>query len=250
MEYKSHILLPECILKNFSQNGIVYYFDIINNVIRKSLQKNFNTENTYYDKKTEAFFSRNQETLLGRLHLKVKEYLFGTGKSFLKNREEVIRFLDSLYNTLTSNQIRKPFLFNSVNKLYDLKIKDHKEFVNSIKSEQKNQYKRIIFNKFKNYDIFFVKVISKFKLMIPNSFSFEFIDMDRKKYLALPLDPNFAILLVEKETIEINKNKVIIADNDLVNSLNIQAISNTYLYDNGIVVGSINDLKLYKELFK
>ena len=69
----SHKLLPKCILKNFSNNGRLFSYDVLKGTLAITSAKQFNTEANYYSVAMEQQLSQNVEQPLGVLVAYLKE---------------------------------------------------------------------------------------------------------------------------------------------------------------------------------
>lgn len=104
----SHRLLPECILKNFANNGRLFGYDVIKGTYSDTSAKQFNTEANYYSAAMEQQLSKNIERPLGILVSNLKKE-FDSQQISIKKRN-----VRTIYNYIYSLLARSPNMFNSV----------------------------------------------------------------------------------------------------------------------------------------
>lgn len=104
----SHRLLPKCILKNFTNNGRLFSYDVIEGTCFATSANQFNTEINYYSTAMEQQLSQNIERPLGILASNLKKE-FDSQQILIKKRH-----VQTIYNYIYTLLARSPNMFNSV----------------------------------------------------------------------------------------------------------------------------------------
>ena len=104
----SHKLLPKCILKNFTNNGRLFSYDVIEGTYSTTSANQFNTEVNYYSTAMEQQLSQNIERPLGVLVSNLKKG-FDSQQISIKKRH-----VQTIHNYVYSLLARSPKMLTSV----------------------------------------------------------------------------------------------------------------------------------------
>lgn len=104
----SHKLLPKCILKNFSNNGRLFSYDVLKGTLAITSAKQFNTEANYYSVAMEQQLSQNVEQPLGVLVAYLKKK-FDLEPILLRKKH-----IQTIHNYIYTLLARSPNMFTSV----------------------------------------------------------------------------------------------------------------------------------------
>lgn len=141
----SHKQLPKCILKNFSNHGRLFSYDVLERTYSATSANKFNTEDNYYSEGIEQQLSQNIERPLGVLVSYLKKEFASQQLLIKKTHEQTIRkymsslmarspdMLISVYNELIFKIFYTPQQVHDFTVADALNLMQQDNFLNSYK---------------------------------------------------------------------------------------------------------------------
>lgn len=242
MDVLSHIQMPKCVLKRFSdeQNRLSYY-DVQKGVLSKNGHaKSINTQLGYYSESTETFLNKYIEAPFSRFLHKVHSIDFNSENPDMSVLNDDIIFL-YIYSLISRSPSILSISDNYSNIWSSLNVQHQHDFaaIRGIILAKKNCF-------LSNFAVSLMINQTKKPLILPTIGIYSFKKKD-VIHIVAPISPQLAIILIEKK---LNNSKTIplytISDEVFLDYLNAKAFKAQQNEKNGFVVSP--DLSILEDI--
>ena len=234
----SHIQLPKSVLNQFkSQDGKVWYLDLVQNKIGLSPAKNLGAENDYYSEVAEAVLNRLVETPLGKLRSTINNEIENdVGYITLVNDAE-----DTFKNYIIASIARSKMMLDVFRK---------RSITAIAASEQENHDDPVLLSlregsglreKYKTWEMGVIENETSLGFVVPRNCFFT-AGIFKSPHFITPLTPKLALALIDSNSHPESKKYIhtitYINDEDTIKQLNENALHQEYITNKCFVAGN------------
>lgn len=248
---KSHIQMPKCILKNFTnENNHFFCYDVISKQVSKGHPKSLNTSPDFYSLEMEDFLSNYIEKPFSEI-IKIMDKIAKTTCYFELTKNDI----NKIINFARALLVRNPLLIEEATQssrlihLKDQQTKNSNAVLGGLTVAAND----------KLFDNFFPTVLNNqtsVPLFLPILGIYEYYHEDEHQML-IPINPYTAILFFEKKYMSRYRDssgkiaKFLVTDDKSIINLNFEAIAQQIRMKYGCVISPTKDfLKKLTNEFK
>ena len=224
----SHKQLPKCILKNYSDHGRLYCYDVLGKTYFVTSPNNFNTEENYFSEGMERQLSQNIEQPLGIL-VSVLKRAFNSSQVLIKKNHT-----QTIYNYIYALLARSANMFNSVYE--DLIFKEFFTLQQIHDFTVADSFKKMQQDNFlNNYKITFLFNRTADEILLASD-GYTQYQAGKEIVLIVPISPKMAFILYQGT--DIYDGKIVQANVECLSRLNAITVEQQKQRGQGCVLAS------------